>query len=61
MADYVRLAPQIPLILALGGIACVEIGAGQAAAAGALFKSRGLTVSTRNDLAGTPRCLVLRH
>ncbi len=61
MADHVRLAPQIPAILAPGGIACVEIGAGQAAAASALFKSRGLIVSARNDLAGIARCLVLRH
>ncbi len=61
MADYERLAPQIPRILARAGIACIEIGAGQAVAVSALFKNHGLTVSARNDLAGIPRCLVLRH
>jgi release factor glutamine methyltransferase len=57
--DYRRLAPQIGRLLAPGGIACVEIGAGQAAAASALFQAEGLAVRTRNDLAGHSRCLVL--
>lgn len=57
---YRRLAPQIPPLLAPGGIACVEIGAAQAAAAGALFESAGLSVSLRRDLAGRDRCLLLR-
>ncbi len=61
MADYARLGPQISRVLAGAGIACIEIGAGQEAAVSALFKSHGLTVSARNDLAGIPRCLVLRH
>ena len=58
---YRRLAPQIPRLLAPGGIACVEIGAEQAAAAGALFAAEGLAVSVRKDLAGRDRCLVLRR
>jgi release factor glutamine methyltransferase len=57
--DYRRLAPQIGRLLAPGGIACVEIGAGQAAAASELFTAQGLAVHTRNDLAGHSRCLVL--
>ena len=54
-----RLAPRIPQLLAPGGLACIEIGAGQAAAAGALFASPGLRVSVRKDLAGRDRCLLL--
>ena len=53
------LAPQLPRLVAAGGIACIEIGAGQAAAAAALFEAQGFTVSSRNDLNGVARCLVL--
>lgn len=56
---YRRLAPQLPPLLAPGGIACVEIGAGQAEAAGALFEAAGLQVAVRKDLAGRDRCLLL--
>ena len=56
---YRRLAPQIGRWLALEGIAIIEIGAGQAAAVRALFASEGFTVSSRADLAGMPRCLLL--
>lgn len=59
--DYRRLAPEIPRLLAPGGIACVEIGAGQEAAAAALFEARGLSASSRRDLAGHVRCLLLSH
>ena len=58
--DYRLLAPQIGGLLAEGGIACVEIGAEQAAAVTALFEAAGLRVTLRRDLAGRPRCLVLR-
>ncbi|MBX3560435.1 MAG: peptide chain release factor N(5)-glutamine methyltransferase [Sphingomonas sp.] len=58
--DYRRLAPRLPRLLAPGGIACVEIGAGQAAAAGTLFAEAGFTISSRADLKGIARCLVLR-
>lgn len=57
--DYRRLAPRIGALLAPGGIACVEVGAGQADAVRALFMREGLKVRTRNDLAGHVRCLVL--
>jgi release factor glutamine methyltransferase len=57
--DYRRLAPQIAPLLAPGGIACVEVGAGQSRAAGALFQAEGLAVRTRNDLEGHTRCLIL--
>ena len=57
--DYRVLATTIGGQLAAGGIACVEIGAGQADAAGALFAACGLAASVRRDLAGRDRCLVL--
>jgi release factor glutamine methyltransferase len=59
--DYRRLAPMIPRLLAPQGLACIEIGHTQADTAAALFAAQGLTVSLRNDLAGRPRCLLLRH
>lgn len=57
--DYRRLAPALSPLLAPGGIACVEVGAGQAETVAALFAGARLGVSTRADLAGIARCLVL--
>jgi release factor glutamine methyltransferase len=54
-----RLAPALGRLLAPGGIACVEIGAGQAGAAGALYAAEKLAVAARADLQGVPRCLVV--
>jgi release factor glutamine methyltransferase len=54
-----RLAPRLPRLLSPGGVACVEIGAGQAAAAAEIFAAHGFTVATRQDLGGIPRCLIL--
>ena len=59
--DYRRLAPEIARLLRPGGIACVEVGAGQNEAVARLFERQGLTVATRTDLAGVARCLVLGH
>ena len=53
------LARQLPGLLAPGGIACIEIGAGQERAARALFEADGFTVSSRRDLMGIMRCLTL--
>jgi len=58
---YRRLAPQIPPLLRPGGVACVELGAGQADTVAALFAAQGLGAETRSDLAGHRRCLVLTH
>lgn len=57
--DYRRLAPQLPKLLERGGIACVEIGAGQEESVSALFAREGFTISSRADLKGVARCLVL--
>lgn len=56
--DYRRLAPEVPRLLLEGGIACFELGAGQAGAVSALFAAEGLHVALRNDLAGHQRCLI---
>ncbi|MGQ0558938.1 MAG: peptide chain release factor N(5)-glutamine methyltransferase [Sphingosinicella sp.] len=59
LAAFCVLAPLLRQWLAAGGIAVVEIGVGQREAAAAIFSQRGFTVSSRLDLKGIPRCLVL--
>jgi release factor glutamine methyltransferase len=61
LSEYRRLAPQIPRLLAPAGLACIELGAGQAAAVAPLFEAEGLSSGTRADLAGHLRCLTLRR
>ncbi len=56
---YRVLAGQIARLIAPGGIACIELGAGQAAAVAGLFADSGLTIGTRRDLGGHERCLIL--
>jgi release factor glutamine methyltransferase len=58
---YRRLAPLLPPLLGPGGIACVEIGAGQRAAVAALFEREGLAIASRKDLAGIDRCLIAKR
>lgn len=57
--DYRRLAPQIGRLVAPGGVACIEIGQGQEDEVGELFAAAAFTISSRNDLRGVTRCLVL--
>ena len=57
--DYRRLAPMIPPLLAAGGIACIELGAGQADVVAGLFAAPGLGIATRDDLGGHRRCLTV--
>lgn len=57
--DYRRLAPQLAALLAPGGIACIEIGAGQDAAATAIFEYGSFTVSSSRDLNWIVRCLIV--
>lgn len=59
LSEYRRLAPCIAPLLAPGGIACIELGAGQRDPVEALFAGQGLSLSSRRDLAGIERCLVL--
>lgn len=59
MDDYLMIAPVLRPQLAPGGVACIEVGAGQARAAGALFEAEGFGVAVRRDLAGHERCLIV--
>jgi release factor glutamine methyltransferase len=54
-----RLGPQLPHLLEPGGLAAVEIGYDQAAAAAALLACHDLSASLARDLAGRPRALLL--
>ncbi len=56
---YRALAPQLPRLLNPGGLAVVEIGHDQAAAATALLARDGLQARVAEDLAGRPRALLL--
>ncbi|QAY76720.1 peptide chain release factor N(5)-glutamine methyltransferase [Sphingosinicella sp. BN140058] len=58
--DYRRLAPEIVRLLAPDGLACIELGAGQADAVAALFEAAGAATETRADLGGHRRCLLVR-
>ena len=58
--DYRRLAPCLGALLAPGGIACIEIGAGQRDAVAALLGGAGLAVEASRDLAGIDRCLIAK-
>jgi release factor glutamine methyltransferase len=58
---YRRLAPGLARLLAPGGAACVEIGAGQRDAVAALFSAEGFTIASHDDLGGVARCLALRR
>jgi release factor glutamine methyltransferase len=60
--DYYRaIAATIPPLLNSAGALVVELGAGQAAAVGALFSQAGLApAGLRTDLGGTQRALVAR-
>jgi len=60
---YRSLAPDAFRLVAPNGIAILELGAGQGAAAGSLMQSAGFTVCgpPRTDLAGVPRALTLRR
>lgn len=56
---YRALAPMIGRILTQTGLACIEIGVGQAAQASRLLVESRLIISEiRRDLSGVERCLV---
>ena len=56
---YHRLAPHLARLIAPGGIACVEIGARQEQAVRALLEPEAVTITSRRDLNGMSRCLVI--
>jgi release factor glutamine methyltransferase len=56
---YRTLAPQLARLLAVGGIAALEVGQGQADDVAALLADAGLRPGThRRDLGGIDRCVV---
>ena len=57
--DYRVLIPQLPGLLAPGGLAFVEIGAGQAAAVTRIAAQAQLSATLHRDLGGRPRVLEL--
>ena len=60
-AAYRRLVPDIPRILAPGGVAVLEVGAGQCDAVVGIVRDAGLQrIEIVNDLAGIGRCVVGR-
>jgi len=59
---YRLLAPIMGSLLTQGGLACIEIGLGQAEPVSRLLVRSGLTINDiRRDLSGTERCLIARR
>ncbi|PZO75734.1 MAG: peptide chain release factor N(5)-glutamine methyltransferase [Sphingomonas hengshuiensis] len=56
--DYRRIVPDLPRLLAPGGIAAIEIGHEQGDAVLALVAAAGLPARLVRDLGGRPRCVV---
>jgi release factor glutamine methyltransferase len=56
---YRALAPQLPRLLASGGLAAIEIGHDQGEAVTALLARDGLQARIAPDLAGRPRAVLL--
>lgn len=58
--DYRRIVPQLPMLLADGGLAVLEIGHRQGPALLELAQANGLLASLHQDLAGRDRCVALQ-
>ena len=59
LADYRRIIPDLPRLLAPGGAAVLEIGAMQHISVRQLAESAGFAVACRQDLGGRDRALIL--
>jgi len=59
LGEIRRIAPDLPRLLAPGGLACIEIGADQAESASSLFEAEDFAVAQHRDLGGHIRCLAL--
>ena len=57
--DYRRIIPDLPRLLAPGGMAILEIGASQLISVSALVEAAGFAVRCRRDLGGRDRALLL--
>ena len=59
-AAYRRIVPSLHVLLQPNGVAVLELGVGQVAAVATLAKEAGLVATTRPDLAGIERAIVLQ-
>ncbi|MGH6652452.1 MAG: peptide chain release factor N(5)-glutamine methyltransferase [Sphingopyxis sp.] len=59
LADYRRIIPDLPRLLAPDGLAVLEIGATQHISVGQLAEAAGFIVACRQDLGGRDRALLL--
>ena len=59
LGDYRRIIPDLPRLLAPGGLAVLEIGATQHISVGKLAETAGFAVACRQDLGGRDRALIL--
>ncbi len=57
---YRRIVPELPRLIAPGGMAALEIGHRQADAVTAMVRATGLAAALRHDLAGRPRAVIVR-
>ncbi len=58
---YRVLGPQMPRLIAPGGLAAVEIGHDQADAVSAILGKHGFQLGVADDLGGRPRAVLLTH
>ncbi len=61
LADYQEIVPQLANLLTDAGIACLELGAGQAGDVAGICAQQGLKSAVRADLAGHDRCLLIHR
>lgn len=59
--DYRRLIPQLPALLAPAGRAFLEIGSAHAGRVIEIAAAAGLEGTTRRDMAGLDRCIILQR
>ncbi len=60
LAAYRRIIPALPALVRPHGIAVLEVGVGQSQAVATLAEAAGLAATTRPDLAGIARVVVLQ-
>jgi release factor glutamine methyltransferase len=61
LAAYRAIIGALPRLLTPSGAAVLELGAGQAGAVSAIARGAGFRATTRPDLSGTPRAMILHH